>query len=299
MATDTTHTAVDTGTADHAVETPGAGHETVETTGFTPPTLASETIGHIGSFELRNTLLMAWLAMAVLIIFSVLASRTRWKRKNPGRFQTFVEMMIGGLYDFFDSIVQDAKQTRMFFPLVATILIFVVLGNWMGILPGVGSITVLGMHDGHEMRMPIFRSMNADVNMTLAIAMISMISVQVFGAIYLGVRNYSGKFIIMPWKTRGIEGPINTFVGLLEIIGELSRTISFTFRLFGNIFAGEVLLVVMSFLMPYLAPVPFLGLELFVGLVQGLVFSMLTVVFLKMAITAHGDHGHDGQAAHA
>ncbi len=296
MATDTTHTAIDTGTAEHAV---AAGeHETVESTGFAPPTLGSETVGHIGTFELRNTLLMAWLAMAVLIVFSLLATRTGWKRK-PGRFQMLVEMMIGGLFDFFDSIVQDTKQTRMFFPLVATILIFVVLGNWMGILPGVGSIFIKGMHEGHPMDIPLFRSMNADVNMTLAIAMISMISVQVFGVIYLGLRSYSGKFIVMPWKTRGIEGPINTFVGLLEIIGEVSRTISFTFRLFGNIFAGEVLLVVISFLMPYLAPVPFLGLELFVGLVQGLVFSMLTIVFLKMAITAHGDHGHDGEAAHA
>jgi F-type H+-transporting ATPase subunit a len=132
--------------------------------------------------------------------------------------------------------------------------------------------------------------MNADVNMTLSIAIISMLCVQVFGMLYLGAGGYLSKFFVAPWKTKGIEGPINTFVGLLEIIGEVSRLISFTFRLFGNVFAGEVLLVVISFLIPYVAPIPFLGLELFVGLIQGLVFSMLTLVFLKMAITPHGDH---------
>jgi F-type H+-transporting ATPase subunit a len=258
---------------------------------FTPPTLASETILHLGSFEVRNTLIMAWLAMAVLIIIALLTRSTGYK-EIPGRFQAFIEMIVEGLYDFFGSVVQDAKQTRMFFPLVATIFIFLVCANWMGIFPGVGSIFVEGMHDGHLMNIPVLRSMNADVNMTLAIALIAMGAVQFYGFKALGFGSYLGKFLVKPWKTKGVEGPINSFVGLLEIIGELSRTISFTFRLFGNIFAGEVLLMVIAFLLPFGAPIPFLGLELFVGVVQGLVFSLLTLVFLKIAVTSHDSHDH-------
>ena len=205
------------------------------------PTLASETIAHIGAFELRNTMVMAWLAMALLIGLGLLLRRTKY-REVPGRVQAFFEMLIEGLFDFFDSIVQDPKATRRFFPLVATILIFITIANWMGILPGVNSITIEGMHDGHLIDIPIFRSMNADVNMTLAIAIISVVATQAFGIPALGM-------------------------------------------------------------MPYVAPLPFLGLEIFVGFIQGLVFSLLTLVFLKMAITVHGGHDHEdhavGHSAHA
>ncbi|UPA23127.1 F0F1 ATP synthase subunit A [Candidatus Peribacteria bacterium] len=256
---------------------------------FATPTLASETIFHIGTFDVRNTLLMAWLAMLFLLVIA-LATRMTGYKKLPGRFQTLMEIGVEGLYNFFGSVIQDAKQTRLFFPLLATILIFVVTGNWMGIFPGVGSVTIKGMHEGHEMMIPLFRSMNADVNMTLAIALISMISVQVFGIGALGFKHYAGKFFVPPWKD-----PVGTFVGLLELIGEFSKVISFSFRLFGNVFAGEVLLVVIAYLVPYIAPVPFLAMEIFVGLVQGLVFSLLTAVFLKIGATAHESH----EEAHA
>ncbi len=250
------------------------------------PTLASEVVGHLGSFAIRNTLVMAWLAMAVFIVLGLLLRRTRYK-EVPGRFQAFMEMIIEGLFDFFDSVVQDRERTRKFFPLVATIFLFLVLANWMGILPGVGSITIQGMHDGHEMAIPIFRSMNADVNMTLAIAIISVVMTQVFGIAALGMLPYASKYFVAPWKD-----PIMSFVGILELIAEFAKVVSFTFRLFGNIFAGEVLLLVISFLMPYLAPLPFLGLELFVGFIQGLVFALLTIVFLAMATVGHGEEAH-------
>lgn len=253
---------------------------------ITAPTLASETIGHIGSFEIRNTLLMAWLAIAVFIVLALMLRRTGY-REIPGRFQMFMELIVGGLFDFFDAIVGDRARTRRFFPLVATIFLFLVLANWMGILPGVGSITIQGMHGGHLMAIPVFRSMNADVNMTLAIAIISVVMTQVFGIAALGVLPYAGKFFVAPWKD-----PVMSFVGILELIAEFAKVISFTFRLFGNIFAGEVLLVVISFLLPYLAPLPFLGLEIFVGFIQGLVFALLTIVFLAMATAGHGEHAH-------
>ncbi len=252
------------------------------------PTLASETIAHIGSFPIRNTMLMAWLAMAVFVIIGLLLRRTKYQ-EIPGRFQAFMELIVEGLFDFFDSVVGDRARTRKFFPLVATIFLFLILANWMGILPGVGSITIQGMHEGNLMSIPLFRSMNADVNMTLAIAIISVVMTQVFGIAALGVLPYAGKFFVAPWKD-----PVMSFVGILELIAEFAKVVSFTFRLFGNIFAGEVLLVVISFLMPYLAPLPFLGLELFVGFIQGLVFALLTIVFLAMATVSHG-----GIEAHA
>jgi F-type H+-transporting ATPase subunit a len=259
---------------------------------FAAPTLASETVFHLGEFEVRNTLLMAWLAMAILIVVALFIQGTRFKL-IPGRFQTAVEMVIGGLFSFFNSVVQDEGQTRRFFPLAATILIFLALANWLGILPGVGSITIEGMHDGHHALIPVFRSMNADVNMTLVIAIIAMVAVQYIGLTTQGF-SYLGKFFQAPWKN-----PINTFVGLLEFVGEFTKVISFTFRLFGNIFAGEVLLVVIGFLLPYLAPMPFLGLELFVGFIQAFVFCILTLVFLKMATISHHGEEHSHHAAHA
>lgn len=253
--------------------------------------LASEMIGLIGNFEIRNTMLMAWLAMAVLFILSICVRSTGY-RQVPGRFQAVVELVISGLYDLFASVVHDDRLARKFFPLVSTIFIFIVLGNWMGILPGVGSITILGMHEGQMEAIPLFRSMNADVNMTLAIAIIAIVAVQFYGAWELGTTSYVSKFFVAPWKN-----PMQTFVGLLEIISECSRIVSFTFRLFGNIFAGEVLLIVISYLMPYLAPVPFLAMELFVGFIQGLVFALLTTVFLKIAVTEHEASHNDAPPA--
>ncbi len=246
--------------------------------------LASETVATIGIFEVRNTMLMAWLTMLALCATAFALSRTKFAL-IPGRLQTAAELAIGGLYDLFASVVQDDRLARTFFPLVTTMFVYIVLGNWLGILPGVGSITIDMVHKGHTEAIPLFRSMNADVNMTLAIAMIAIAAVQFYGVLELGFFRYTSKFLVPPWKN-----PMGTFVGFLEIVSELSRMVSFTFRLFGNIFAGEVLLIVISYLVPYIAPVPFLGMELFVGLIQGLVFSLLTTVFLKIAVTDHASH---------
>ncbi len=253
--------------------------------------LASETVGHLGPLEIRNTLLMAWLAMITLITFAFCVRSTGYKL-IAGKFQTMVEMVIGGLYDLFAGIVQDEALAKKFFPLVCTMTVFIVIGNWMGILPGVGSITILGMHEGEMEQIPLLRSMNADVNMTLAVALIAMFSVQIFGIWRLGFVPYMSKFIVAPWKS-----PMGSFVGILEVISEFSKVVSFTFRLFGNIFAGEVLLIVISYISPYLAPVPFLGMEVFVGVIQGFVFALLTTAFIKMATTGHEDHSeHDAPA---
>lgn len=308
---------------------------------FTPPTLASETIGHIGSFPIRNSMVMVWLAMAVLIIAALIfgfKSRSQ-KDSAPKGFVNLVEMLIGGLYDFFFTIVQDHPRTKKFFPIIATIFLLVITSNWMGILPGVGSIgiyepkheeaaqvesvetphaeiaepiisgTVISDESTHETEtahlevaaqetatehneessehegmelVHIFRTGFADVNMTLALAIISVVMTMVYGMKLLGFGGYWGKFFVNPFRD-----PIGTFVGLLELISEFAKLISFSFRLFGNIFAGEVLLVVISFLAPFVAPIPFYGLEIFVGFVQALVFALLTTVFMKLASDSH------------
>jgi F-type H+-transporting ATPase subunit a len=254
---------------------------------ITAPPLASETIGHLGSLEIRNTMLMAWLAIAVLTVLALLLRRTQY-REIPGRFQAFWELIVEGFFEFFNSVVQDRERTRQFFPLVATIFLFLGLANWMGIFPGIGSITIEGLHEGHPAQLPLFRSMNADVNMTVAVAIISVVMTQIFGIMALGVLPYLRKYFVAPWRD-----PVMSFVGILELIAECAKIISFSFRLFGNIFAGEVLLIVISVLVPYLAPLPFLGLEMFVGFIQALVFSLLTLVFLKMATIAHGETKHE------
>ena len=252
------------------------------------PPLSSETVLHIGEFPVRNTLLMAWMAMGVLILLGLRLKASRYKL-IPGRFQAFMEIVVEGLYDFFYAIFGDEKTTRRFLPVVATMFLFIIVANWMGILPGVGSILIKGEHAGHEAMLPLFRSMNADVNMTLIYAIVAVVLAQVVGLATLGILPHMGKYFVMPWKK---PYGIGTFVGLLEFVGEFARIASFTFRLFGNIFAGEVLLVVMSFLVPYLVPIPFLGLEIFVGFIQAMVFAMLTAVFLKMAMESHGEHDH-------
>lgn len=252
--------------------------------GFTPPTLASETVAHIGTFELRNSLLMVWIVMLVLII-PALILRKRRLQLVPSGLQNFVEMLVEGFFNFWTSITKDREQTRKFFPLVTTIFIFVITSNWLGIFPGVGPIGLHEVHEGHPVFVPLLRSGYADINFTLALALISVIATQVYGIKSLGFFHYAGKFFKNPLKD-----PIGAFVGILELVSEFAKIVSFSFRLFGNIFAGEMLLVVMGFLMPFLAPLPFYGLEIFVGFVQALVFSLLTLVFLKMAVAPHAEH---------
>lgn len=253
------------------------------------PPLSSETVFHIGEFGVRNTLVMAWLAMAVLLLLALFGRSTGFRLVPRGRFQMLLELVVGGLYDFFQSIFQEEKLTRRFFPLLATVFLFIIVANWMGILPGVGSITVKGMHGGQLVDLPLFRSMNADVNMTLVFAIVAVLFTQVVGIATLGVFPHAGKYLVAPWRKPFLIG---SFIGILELIGEFARVISFTFRLFGNIFAGEVLLVVISTLVPYLVPIPFLGLEIFVGFIQAMVFAMLTAVFIVMAMQSHGEEAH-------
>lgn len=240
--------------------------------------LAAEPIFHLGSFVFTNTLMMSWLVV-LLVVVACMVLRARIA-SVPRGFQNVAELAVEKFLGFIESVTQSREQARKFFPIVGTIFVFVILSNLIEIVPGLGTIGLFEQHEGKTVLVPFIRSMSADLNFTLAIAICAVFAVQIFGIAGIGFAKYAGKFITF-------RGPIEFFVGLLELVSEVAKVISFAFRLFGNIFAGEVLLTVVLFLVPYLVPLPFLLLEIFVGFIQALVFSMLTLVFLKMAVTEH------------
>lgn len=244
--------------------------------------LAPEALFHLGDFPFVNTLPMAWL---VILVLAVLAFFVRGRlRTVPRGAQNLVETLFEAALKLMDSVTGSRALSYKFFPVVMTIFLFVFLSNLIEIIPGLGTIGLWGEHHGQEVLIPFIRSSSADLNVTLAIAIASVLATQIMGIAVLGGIKYAGKFLIPPWKPPYVVG---TFVGLLELVAEAAKVVSFSFRLFGNIFAGEVLLTVALFLVPYLVPLPFLFLEIFVGLVQAVVFSMLTLVFMKMATIGH------------
>lgn len=245
--------------------------------------LAAESLFHIGTFPITNTLVVTW---AVILFLLIIAFLTRKSLKEiPGKLQNIVETVIEGLIDFITTVTNDHKASIRFLPIIATIFLFVLFSNWVEILPGLGSVGLWEIHQGERIIVPFLRSGSADLNVTLAVAIVAVMSLQVMGIMTIGFAKYMKKFF-------NFGNPISGFVGILELVSEFAKIISFSFRLFGNIFAGEVLLLVVSSLVAWFVPLPFLFLELFVGLIQAVVFSMLTLVFLSMAVVDHEEHAH-------
>jgi len=240
--------------------------------------LAAEEIFKIGAFSVTNSLLTTWLMMAILTFVSLMA--TSKISLIPRPIQSFVEMILEGFFSLFKSI--NGEKTKMFFPLLATLFIYIISANWIGLLPGIGSIGIYKGEEAHRHFIPLLRGTTADLNTTLALAITAVLAIQYYGIKTLGAKIYLKKFF-------DFNNPISFFLGPLEIVSEFAKILSFAFRLFGNIFAGEVLLTVVAFLMPFFAPLPFIGLEFFVGMIQALVFSMLTAVFLNTA-TRQAEH---------
>ncbi len=273
--------------------------------------LAAEALLEHGPKWFTNGLLTTLLVDLIIILMAVFAV-SRMK-EIPGAWQNIVEMLVEGMWNLTQSIAgHGSANSRKFFPWVITIFIFVLVSNYIGLLPGFGSIgiyhspaeshaqTELGnqlamaggeavavaaaAEEGKPVLVPLFRSPSADLNMTLALALISVFMTQFFGVQALGIR-YFTKFFKNPFK----DG-MGAVVGFFELIAEISKIISFSFRLFGNIFAGEVVLLVMAFLVTFLLPSIFYGLELFIGFIQALVFMLLTLAFFTMATVSHDDH---------
>jgi len=253
--------------------------ETHEETGHTGPhvSLSAETVGSIGGFAITNSIVTSLVVSAFLIGFAAYTRTKITQTDRPTGLQNFVEMIVESLFSLVYSVTNNRKKAKVLFPIISTFFLFILLNNWLGLLPGVGTLMV--EYDHHLV--PLFRAGTADLNTTLALAIFSVATIQVMGVKYLSL-GYFKKFI-------DFSSPIMFFVGILEIISEFAKIISFAFRLFGNIFAGEVLLVVIAFLVPVIVPMPFYGLEIFVGFIQALVFAMLSLVFFNMATIGHGD----------
>lgn len=232
---------------------------------------AAEPVFHIGALPITNTLIDTMFVDAILI-GGVVAIRKKLS-VIPGLFQNAVESIIETFYDLTESIA--AKKAHKIFPYFMTFFVVILITNLSGLLPGVGSI---GFFEHGEL-IPLIRSSTSDINMTFGLALVSLVSTHMLSIKTIGLKEYSSKFFSL--------NPIYLFIGLLEIIGEITKVISLSFRLFGNIFAGEVVLTTVSGIFAFLFPVPFLLLESIVGVVQALVFSMLTMAFMSILTTVH------------
>lgn len=376
---------------------------------------------NIFGYHLLNSTIMFWVSGILLTVFAWIS--TRKMGDVPGRMQNLLEVIIEFFSNLADSVAGGGKKSgRIFLPVVTIIFLIVLFTNWVGILPGVGSIGRIEtidewmhhhvekeqsdlskkypnteeekLHDlavlhflleehsetfvvfekkyvnyvplgsGESNRVPLegivdydkksigdmlhqlesdqelnyeqkdyydrikhdieegvvkgnydelnfdslknwnqsegkkvgilvpfLRGASTDLNTPLAIALVAVITVQIWGFKALGFKGYGSKFIVNPIK----NGPINSFVGILELLGEFTRAVSFTFRLFGNMFAGEILLIAMAFLFPLVGIIPFMGMELFVGAIQAFIFAMLTLVFGVMAVASHGAHDKESE----
>ncbi|MDO8621295.1 MAG: F0F1 ATP synthase subunit A [Candidatus Levybacteria bacterium] len=230
-----------------------------------------EVIAHIGSFKITNSLLDILLVDSILITLALVVK----KRLSliPGLLQNAVEFLIEGFYNLTESI--SNKNAGRIFPFFITFFLFILIVNWSGLIPGVGTI---GFFEGKKL-VPVIRSGASDLNVTLGLALVSAVATHVLSIQILGIKSYLGRYFSI--------NPINLFIGILEIISEITKVISLSFRLFGNIFAGEVVLATTSSMIAFLFPIPFLLLEIIVGFVQALVFSMLTMTFMAILTTPH------------
>jgi F-type H+-transporting ATPase subunit a len=256
--------------------------------------LPSEELFEVAGFSITNTLIASWLT--VIVLASMFYVCTRKMKLIPGRLQNLAEMAVEALLSFVKGAAGE-KHARLLFPVVATIFIYVITNAYLALLPFFGTIVVAG-EEGEFV--PLFRAANTDINVPLSIAVISFIFVEFWGMKSLGAFRYLGEFFNFGQIGRGVKelftgkirpaisniafGVMNLFVGLLEVFSHLIRIVSFTFRLFGNMTAGELLLLVSAFLIPFIFTIPFYGLELLIGFIQALIFAGLTLVFGIIAV---------------
>lgn len=255
-------------------------------------TLFAEPIFHVGKFTITNSIITSWITVFILVILFV--SIGKKIKKIPRGIQNVFEIILEGALNLADSVTGDRKKTEKFLPLALALFFFVLVNNWLGLLPGVGTIGFVEGEEGHQIFAPLLRGGTADLNTTLAISLLAVIVSHIFGIMAVGVWKYFNKFvnikalIAIPAEMKKdfsviLVNPIKVFVGVVEIIGEIAKVASLSFRLFGNIFAGEVLLVSMMAIFSYLLPIPFMFLEILVGVIQALIFAMLTMVFMTIA----------------
>lgn len=262
-------------------------------------TLFAEPIASIKEFPITNSLVTSWGAVLIIVIMSVLLRKNL--KEIPGKLQNIFEIIVEGALTLADQVTNDRNLTKKVFPLSISLFFFVLINNWLGILPGSGSVGQVVEHHGENLLVPFLRGGTADINTTIALAVIAVVGANIFGIITIGGWKMFNKYVnlkalgqiftkVRHEPTILIVAPITFFVGILEIIGEFAKIASLSFRLFGNVFAGEVLLASMAALVAYAVPVPFLFLEILVGVIQALIFSMLTLVYFTIASQDHDEH---------
>lgn len=263
--------------------------------------LYAEPIFHIGDFSVTNALFTSWIVILFLIILSI-TIRIKIK-KIPGKLQNFFEIIIEQALSLGDQVTNNRKITEKAFPVIFTVFLVIILNNWMGILP-LGGLGIIEMTEHGKVFIPLIRSGTADVNGTISLAILSVIGANVFGIISIGLWKSINKYVNL--KVIGeifikikkdpfiiMTAPIMFAVGLIELVGELAKVASLSFRLFGNVFAGEVLLASMAAIFIYILPTPFILLEVFVGLIQAFIFAILTLVYYTISGMDHDEDEHE------
>lgn len=253
--------------------------------------LSAETIFHIGSFPVTNSIINTWVAILIFIFFAVLLKLKKISIVPKG-LQNFGEYIIEIILGYIDGVTHNRQKSEKFLPIIASIFLFILVLNWMGQLPGTGSIGMWELKEGKKMLVPFLRPGTSDLNTTLALAVFAVLSTHILGIVTIGFLKHLNKFFNVGGLFKALKtfspikiftAIINFFIGLIEIFSEAAKTVSLSLRLFGNVFAGEVLLTVMASLVAYLVPTPFIFLELLVGIVQATIFAMLTLVFMEVA----------------
>jgi len=261
-------------------------------------TLFAEPIFHYKDFTITNALFTSWFAVAIIIVISlVLRSKLR---VIPGKIQNLFEIIVENALGLCDQVTNSRALSLRIFPIAISVFFFILLNNWLGILP-LGGFGIIETGDHGMAFIPYLRGGTADINTTIALAVMAVIGANIFGVFSIGLWKTFNKYVnlkvlggiftkVRHEPTIIIVAPITFFVGLIEIVGEFAKIASLSFRLFGNVFAGEVLLVSMAALVAYIIPIPFLFLELLVGIIQALIFSILLVVYFTIGATDHEEH---------
>lgn len=235
--------------------------------------LSPEILFYIGSWPISNTSFWFMFVMVFLVVGSFFLRRSL--RLVPGKFQNMLEMLVEGAYDFIESIIGDKAKAKRVFPLIFTMFFFVFFCNLLTYIPGQAAVTIKTA-GGVK---PLFRAIISDYSLVFMMTMVSVIITQIVAIAVVGPWKYVGKFF-------NFRSPLKCFLGIMDLVGELAKIMSLSFRLFGNIFAGEVLGAVMLFLFPFFLPLPFLFLGLLTAVVQPFVFAVLTLVFISMVSEA-------------
>ena len=229
-------------------------------------------VGEVFGVPITATLITTWITMALLILGAFYISRNI--TLIPKKAQSIAEMIVGGVFDYMSDVLESRTLAMKYFGIVMTIFIFILALNWFGLLPGVTSI---GFFDEAHHFTPLLYPAATDLNIAIAFALIAFVTIEMAGIVALGTFKYLGKFF-------NFHSPLGFIIGIIELISEMARLISFSFRLFGNIFAGKTLLVVIMFFIPYIVPVPLIAFEVFVGFIQAFIFAVLTLFFIKVAV---------------